>query len=74
MQTSVNGLRSHAGLRRRQRDLEVLQAAGLRMALLSNASGHGLEEIVVHFALDDSMAAAVSRGETGAVEHAALGL
>ena len=38
--------------------LEALRAAGLRMALLSNALGHGVEEIVAHFALDDYMAAA----------------
>ena len=50
--------------------LEVLKAAGIRMALLSNALGHGVEEIVAHFALDDYMAAAVSSLETGAVKPA----
>jgi len=40
------------------------------MAPLSNAIGHGLEEIAAHFALDDSMAAAVSSRETGAVKPA----
>ena len=40
------------------------------MALLSNALGHGVEEIVAHFALDDYMAAAVSSLETGAVKPA----
>jgi len=50
--------------------LEVLKAAGIRMALLSNAIGHGVEEIVAHFALDDYMAAAVSSLETGTVKPA----
>jgi putative hydrolase of the HAD superfamily len=50
--------------------LETLQAAGIRMALLSNALGHGVEEVVAHFALDDYMAAAVSSLETGAVKPA----
>lgn len=50
--------------------LNILRAAGIRMALLSNALGHGVEEIVAHFALDDYMAAAVSSLETGAVKPA----
>ena len=50
--------------------LDALRAAGVRMALLSNALGHGVEEIVAHFALDDYMAAAVSSLETGAVKPA----
>ena len=50
--------------------LEALRTAGVRMALLSNALGHGVEEIVAHFALDDYMAAAVSSLETGAVKPA----
>ena len=50
--------------------LEILKGAGIRMALLSNALGHGVEEIVAHFALDDYMAAAVSSLETGAVKPA----
>jgi putative hydrolase of the HAD superfamily len=50
--------------------LGTLKAAGIRMALLSNALGHGVEEIVAHFALDDYMAAAVSSLETGAVKPA----
>ena len=50
--------------------LETLRAAGVRMALLSNALGHGLEEIVAHFALDDYIAAAVSSVETGVVKPA----
>ena len=50
--------------------LDALRAAGVKMALLSNALGHGVEEIVAHFALDDYMAAAVSSLETGAVKPA----
>lgn len=50
--------------------LDALRAAGLRMALLSNALGHGVEEIVAHFALDDYMDAAVSSLDTGAVKPA----
>jgi HAD superfamily hydrolase (TIGR01509 family) len=50
--------------------LEALRAAGIRMALLSNALGHGVEEIVAHFALDGYMDAAVSSLETGAVKPA----
>jgi putative hydrolase of the HAD superfamily len=50
--------------------LRVLRAAGVRMALLSNALGHGVEDIVAHFALDEYMAAAVSSLETGAVKPA----
>jgi len=50
--------------------LDILRGAGVRMALLSNALGHGLEEIVAHFALDEYMDAAVSSAETGAVKPA----
>jgi putative hydrolase of the HAD superfamily len=50
--------------------LRTLRAAGVRMALLTNALGHGVEEIVAHFALDDFMDAAVSSAETGAVKPA----
>ena len=50
--------------------LDALRAAGIRMALLSNALGHGVEEIVAHFALDDYMDAAVSSLETGAAKPA----
>jgi HAD superfamily hydrolase (TIGR01549 family) len=50
--------------------LDALRTAGVRMALLSNAIGHGVEEIVAHFALDGYMAAAVSSRETGAVKPA----
>jgi HAD superfamily hydrolase (TIGR01549 family) len=50
--------------------LEALRAADVRMALLSNALGHGAEEMVAHFKLDDYMAASVSSVETGAVKPA----
>lgn len=50
--------------------LETLRGVDVRMALLSNALGHGVEEIVAHFALDDYMSAAVSSLETGAVKPA----
>lgn len=50
--------------------LRALRAAGLRLALLSNALGHGMEEIVAHFALDEFMDAAVSSLDTGAVKPA----
>ena len=50
--------------------LATLRAAGVRMALLSNALGHVLAEIVAHFALDEYMDAAVSSAETGAVKPA----
>ncbi len=50
--------------------LDALRSAGVRMALLSNALGHGVEEIIAHFALDGYMAAAVSSLETGAVKPA----
>jgi HAD superfamily hydrolase (TIGR01509 family) len=50
--------------------LDTLRAAGIRMALLSNALGHGVEEIVAHFALDGYMDAAVSSADTGAVKPA----
>jgi FMN phosphatase YigB (HAD superfamily) len=50
--------------------LEILRQAGVRMGLLSNALGHGVEEAVAHFALDRYMTAAVSSRETGAVKPA----
>lgn len=50
--------------------LEALRAAGVRMAVLSNALGHGVAEILAHFALDEYMVAAVSSAETGAVKPA----
>jgi HAD superfamily hydrolase (TIGR01549 family) len=50
--------------------LKTLRTAGVRLALLTNALGHGVEEIVAHFALDDYMDAAVSSADTGAVKPA----
>ncbi len=50
--------------------LETLREAGVRMALLTNALGHAVEEIVAHFALDEYMAAAISSVDTGAVKPA----
>jgi FMN phosphatase YigB (HAD superfamily) len=50
--------------------LDALKAGGVRMALLTNALGHQVEEIVAHFALDRYMSAAVSSLETGAVKPA----
>jgi HAD superfamily hydrolase (TIGR01549 family) len=50
--------------------LNVLRRAGVRMALLSNALGHGLDATLAHFALDQYMDAAVSSAETGAVKPA----
>jgi HAD superfamily hydrolase (TIGR01549 family) len=50
--------------------LDVLCGAGVRMALLSNALGHSLEETIAHFALDGYMDAAVSSVEIGVVKPA----
>lgn len=50
--------------------LETLRAARIRAALLSNALGHGVEEIVARFALGDYLTAAVSSLDTGAVKPA----
>ena len=50
--------------------LEALRAGGVRMAVLSNALGHELEETVAHFALDEYLDAAVSSVQTGAVKPA----
>jgi HAD superfamily hydrolase (TIGR01509 family) len=50
--------------------LRVLRAAGIRLALLSNAIGHSLEEVVAHFALDEYVEAALSSAETGAAKPA----
>jgi putative hydrolase of the HAD superfamily len=50
--------------------LRELRAAGIRMALLSNAIGHNLEEVVVRFALDEFVEAALSSAETGAAKPA----
>ncbi len=51
--------------------LGVLRGAGVRMALVSNALGHGLEEVVAHFALDDFICAGVSSASVGVVKPAA---
>ncbi len=48
--------------------LRTLRGAGVRMALASNAIGHGLEEIVAHFALDGFFAASASSAEVGVVK------
>jgi putative hydrolase of the HAD superfamily len=50
--------------------LRRLRDAGLRMALVSNALGHGLEEVVVHFALDEFIEATVSSAQVGVVKPA----
>jgi putative hydrolase of the HAD superfamily len=50
--------------------LDTLRDAGVRMAVLSNAIGHGLEDMVAHFALDGYLDAAVSSAATGAVKPA----
>jgi HAD superfamily hydrolase (TIGR01549 family) len=48
--------------------LRTLRAAGVRMALASNAIGHGLEEMVAHFALDQFFAASASSAKVGVVK------
>ena len=48
-------------LRRRPAVPGTLRGAGVRVALVSNALGHGLEEIVAHFALDESWRDRVER-------------
>jgi putative hydrolase of the HAD superfamily len=50
--------------------LRALRAAGVLMALASNAIGHDLEEVVAHFALDEFMAAGVSSAGVGVVKPA----
>jgi putative hydrolase of the HAD superfamily len=51
--------------------LRTLRAAGVRMALLSNALGHSLKEVVAHFALDEYICAATSSADVGVVKPAA---
>ena len=51
--------------------LGVLRGAGVRMALVSNALGHGLEAVVAHFALDEFICAGVSSASVGVVKPAA---
>jgi len=50
--------------------LRTLRSAGVRMALVSNALGHSLEEIVAHFALDEFIEATVSSADLGIVKPA----
>ena len=50
--------------------LYTLRAAGVRMALASNALGHGVEEIVAHFALDEFIEVSVSSAGVGVVKPA----
>jgi len=51
--------------------LRLLRSAGVRTALVSNALGHSLEEVVAHFALDDFICASVSSADVGVVKPAA---
>jgi len=51
--------------------LRTLRDSGVRMALVSNALGHSLEEVVAHFALDDFICASVSSADVGVVKPAA---
>lgn len=48
--------------------LRALQDAGVRMALASNALGHGVEEVVAHFALDGFIEVSVSSADVGFVK------
>ena len=50
--------------------LEALRAAGLRIALVSNALGHDLEEVVAAFALEPFLDAVVSSSAVGLVKPA----
>jgi HAD superfamily hydrolase (TIGR01549 family) len=47
-----------------------LRGAGLRIALVSNAVGHALAEVIAHFALDDVVDAAVASADVGAAKPA----
>jgi len=51
--------------------LRTLRDSGLRAALVSNALGHSLEEVVAHFALDGLICAGVSSADVGVVKPAA---
>lgn len=51
--------------------LRTLRASGVRAALVSNALGHSLEEVVAHFALDEFITASVSSADVGVVKPAA---
>ncbi len=48
--------------------LRALRDAGVRMALASNALGHGVEEVVAHFALDEFIEVSVSSADVGVVK------
>jgi len=50
--------------------LRTLRSADVRMALVSNALGHGLEEVVAYFALDEFIEATLSSAELGIVKPA----
>lgn len=50
--------------------LRTLRSAGVRMALVSNALGHSLDEVVAHFALDEFIEANLSSAELGIVKPA----
>jgi putative hydrolase of the HAD superfamily len=50
--------------------LQRLRAAGVRVALVSNAVGHGLEDVVAHFALDDYVETTLSSADIGFVKPA----
>ena len=50
--------------------LRTLRSAGVHMALVSNALGHSLEEVVVHFALDEFIESTLSSAELGIVKPA----
>jgi putative hydrolase of the HAD superfamily len=48
--------------------LRRLKEAGVRMAVVSNAIGHSLEEVVAHFALDPYLEFALSSADTGRIK------
>lgn len=50
--------------------LRTLRAAGVRVALATNAIGHSVEEVVAHFALDGFIEAAASSADVGVVKPA----
>jgi putative hydrolase of the HAD superfamily len=50
--------------------LKRLRDAGVRIALVSNAVGHGLEDVVAHFALDDYVETTLSSSDIGLVKPA----
>lgn len=50
--------------------LRRLRDAGVRVAVVSNAVGHGLEEVVAHFALDDYVETTLSSSDIGFVKPA----